>query len=476
MVIWFGTVNQAYQEAYKVLKDVQTGGLDIKTELDGRMFSSSGRAEMREEHHSVGKNFQKAGEDLGKDISKANRNIVKGALKTADFVGVADYTPEKALKAAEKIEGIAGLLGVPTEDNLGGLYSQLTINAGASDSHYGQVLVVSDLREGGRSYPDKKFTKIEQMPGYDKLDPSTKQQIAGLYVSEKFTLNDVTAATLTYKQSMNGMLNNTIQGVANGVIQSHDLRYRTNTEGDTVPLKEAVGLTHSVNPTRGGVADFIESAQDKTAIALGPFGKYLSTGIAQDTGEYLSHIKSIAQQGKNIDLYTHSQGNLITASGINNQRGLYLGKPKDINDLPEHTINMYMYGSPLNAKDDFGMLLRNGVRLQEIHASEKDPVTTLLGGNQGEFVYDETLSPEENRARIKQSNHIRWWQRPGYLKGVDMSYHSYNHDGSRAAAPEDKKSTSGGTVTTNQSGQTKGQTKVGDDTVILEKEKELDKK
>jgi filamentous hemagglutinin len=63
-----------------------------------------------------------------------------------------------------------------------------------------------------------------------------------------------------------------------------------------------------INPTHGAISDLFESAVDKYGNTIG-----IQTGISRQVGNLLN-------SNKNLNVYMHSQGNLVTKSGATNSR------------------------------------------------------------------------------------------------------------------------------------------------------------
>lgn len=177
--------------------------------------------------------------------------------------------------------------------------------------------------------------------------------------------------TATYQNATNGMLNTEALAVYNAVTQTHDLV----TDPD-----QNVLVTLNYNPTRGVLADGIESGFDKLATQTG--NTAFSTSVAIETGVFQNEVM-LARGNEGANFANHSQGNLLSYSGL-----MAVGVDPDIVFGPKKSPNFTfsMYGSPVNA-NDFGTYLRlHKMQLASSSVNNDDFVGQVLGGNFGLYV------------------------------------------------------------------------------------------
>jgi filamentous hemagglutinin len=208
---------------------------------------------------------------------------------------------DNKIEAAGKIwDNIAGYLTMsilPSYANNGGVLGEIPILSGNKDSVHKVLQVVST---DSNKYNANDFMKLEESGTY-KMLPEEKQALykdKNLYISKEPVV--ITAANATYQNGTNGIMND--EGLA-----LHNVMEQTGTLNQLKadPTK-TVEVTVSYNPTRGMVADLLESAVDK----LGG-----TTGIAKQTGEFIEDVTTARNvNGSNFTL--HSQGNLIAKNGI----------------------------------------------------------------------------------------------------------------------------------------------------------------
>ena len=160
-----------------------------------------------------------------------------------------------------------------------------------------------------------------------------------------------------------------------------------NTEGDAIKnakdqTGDATNFTVNYNPTHGGIGDALESGVDK-------FGG--TTGIAKQTGEFINGVTtSRGKSGSNFA--AHSQGNLLTQSGVEYQQEHGGFKNQDYFTNPnaktdkERTAGIPTfagYGSPVNTEDMGDTLKSVGFDNKGMVTHPHDFVGEGLGGNKG---------------------------------------------------------------------------------------------
>jgi filamentous hemagglutinin len=226
-----------------------------------------------------------------------------------------------------------------------------------------------------------KFIPIQESEFYKNASPETQASLASkgeLFVSVEPV--NIDKSNSTYQNFTNGIMNNAADAIKNGVSQTH-------TKDDT-----NINLTVNYNPTHGLLGDGLESAVDK-------FGG--TTGMAEQTGEFIKEVTtSRGNSGSNFA--AHSQGNLLTNSGVNyiNSLGSYenggfkdktyfLDPNIDKNDprYKDGLLTFAGYGSPVNTTTMKETLqgANNEGPFDFIgnYTNENDFVGEVLGGNKG---------------------------------------------------------------------------------------------
>lgn len=223
------------------------------------------------------------------------------------------------------------------------------------------------------------FIPIQESDYYKQAskETQTRLDLGNLYVSKEPVTIDVTTAS--YQNFTNGMMNNEADAIKNGISQTH-------LAGDT-----NINLTINYNPTHGLLGDGLESAIDK-------FGG--TTGMAEQTGEFIRDVTT-ARGTSGSNFAAHSQGNLLTNSGVNyiNSKGSYgnggfkdktyfLDPNIDKND-PRYKAGIPTfagYGSPVNTttmKETLQGANNEGpFKFIGNYTNENDFVGEVLGGNE----------------------------------------------------------------------------------------------
>jgi outer membrane lipopolysaccharide assembly protein LptE/RlpB len=276
--------NQEDSETRMLNRDASNNEVDIynisshkglKGELDTRLLTESGRAEIANDAKKTGKEMQKLDKILP---SGTNDNAVLAAAgKTLNFLNTVSL-------------GI-----VPSDDSDGGIIAQIPVLVGQHDI-YQKVIKVASL---GSQYVQENlddFIKVQDSDYYKNASQAVRDTLDGtpdLYVSKEPIKIDITTAS--YQNFTNGMMNNEAEAIKNGISQTH-------AKGD-----EKVNLTVNYNPTHGLLGDALESAVDK-------FGG--TTGMAEQTGEFIRDVTT-ARGTSGSNFAAHSQGNILTYSGVN---------------------------------------------------------------------------------------------------------------------------------------------------------------
>jgi len=251
-------------------------------ELDTRLVTQEGREEIADDFRTTGLEMQKLDAILP---SATNENEVLATIGTGlNFLNTVT-------------------LGVtPSDDSDGGLIGQIPVLFGQYDINQKVLKVVSESSQYFQENKDA-FIPIQESDYYKQASKETQTRLdsGNLYVSKEPITID--ASNASYQNFTNGMMNNEADAIKNGISQTH-------TKDDT-----NINLTVNYNPTHGLLGDGLESAIDK-------FGG--TTGMAEQTGEFIRDVTtSRGTLGSNFA--AHSQGNLLTNSGVNyiNSKGSY---------------------------------------------------------------------------------------------------------------------------------------------------------
>jgi len=144
------------------------------------------------------------------------------------------------------------------------------------------------------------------------------------------------------------------------------------------------------NPTHGFFGDALESGVDKAGLG--------TTGIAKQTGTFINDVTTArAKEGSNFA--AHSQGNLLTKSGIEYQkenggfmdRSYFIDTKFKVDDpRREQAIPTFAgYGSPVNTQEMKKMVTYNKSGAKQfnfdgMYTKKNDFVGEFLGNNKGE--------------------------------------------------------------------------------------------
>ncbi|MFN3714350.1 MAG: hemagglutinin repeat-containing protein [Alcanivoracaceae bacterium] len=373
----FAELNREIDKGQIVTLDQQTGAMNASVTLDNRMFTEAGRAEIKDQHANLGTNMQAVIGGVGSEI---NLGINLGVR----IAGV-----DNPAATTEKIDDKLGWWGlIPAGLNNGGLLAQL---AGqflpGSDAHQQQMVGATADSPYVLANPEMGWVPITETPGYYLMNPAQQESMANVVVSTNPIA--IAAGTATYQNSTNGMLNTPALAMYNAVTQTHDL---------LADLGQSILVTLNYNPTRGFLADGLESLHDKTAIWSGQ--SWMATNVAVDTGIFANQVM-LARGNEWANFANHSQGNLLNFSGL-----LAVGLDKDIvfgpPDRPNFTWNMF--GSPVNADAFNSYLEDNRMLLTSTSVNSGDFVGQYLGGNHGLYVHDREGQKFEVVHRYSQSS------------------------------------------------------------------------
>lgn len=342
-----------------ITRDQDIGGLNASVTIDTRWFYEDGRSEMSSQVKNLGTNLQWVAIGTGKDV--------RSTIQTGVSISGA------SAKTAEVIEDWVGAFGiVPTTLDNGGILGQIPLLLlPGSDVAQRQMVGASKDSSYVLAHPELGWVSITETPGYALMSKEQQDVLRNVVVSTSPLA--ISAANATYQNATNGMLNTPALAMYNAVSQTHDMI--RNPDQDVL-------VTLNYNPTRGVLADGIESGVDYTAIGL--HMPLLATSVAKDTGVFLNQVM-LALGNQGASFANHSQGNLLTYSGL-----LAVGLNGDIdfrNEAGEINFNFSMYGAPVNAVDFSGYLADNKMMLGASSVNAHDFVGQALGGNSGLYIY-----------------------------------------------------------------------------------------
>ncbi|MEF1253363.1 hypothetical protein [Vibrio sp. M260112] len=185
----------------------------------------------------------------------------------------------------------------------------------------------------------------------------------------------VTEDTSTLQNGTNGMMNSEGDAIKNVLSQTHN--YDKDSAG-----YGSVLLNVNYNPTHGFVGDGLESFVDKVGG---------TTGMAKQTGEFIRDTTT-AQGSNGSNFANHSQGNLLTKSGLeyitgkdSYDQGGFKGPTYFDNGLNDKGIPTFAgYGSPVNTEDMRQVVKDAKFGFRGNYTNKGDFVGENLGKNVGD--------------------------------------------------------------------------------------------
>lgn len=347
------TLNRDTEQTEKDLFTVDRiqGNVDIT--VDHRLLSEQGKEQVATEISEFGNNVQIAAQNVPAATGgNAIQNAVGELLNELSF-----YT--------------GGI--IPSDETNGGIIAQIPILLGDEDIQNKVLQVATIDMLDNQQLND--YIPIEQSEFYIKASPETQSRLSGMELLISRDPIKVVQGTSTLQNGTNGMMNSEGDAIKNVLSQTHN--YDENSAG-----YGSVLLNVNYNPTHGFLGDGIESAVDK----MGG-----TTGMAKQTGEFIRNTTT-AQGSDGANFASHSQGNILTKSGLEYivDKGSYeQGGFKDpdyfnngFNDKGVPTLAGY--GSPINTKD-----MRQAVDSAEFDfrgnfTNDGDFVGEVLGKNVGD--------------------------------------------------------------------------------------------
>jgi filamentous hemagglutinin len=347
------------RDVTKVDKELYSSstGTKVDATLDTRMLTKEGRAQINQQYKDMDKNMKAVADTLPNATSDNKIEAIAGTIW-------------------DNITGFTGGI-LPSNANSGGLLGQVSGLTGNKDS-LKEVFQVVSSNSPRYNEEQESFMKIENSEAYKRMDEDKQKQVAGLYISiNPVSINKDKA---TYQNPINGMMNDKAAAISNGFEQTGML---ANYNKDKNAIVE---LTQFYNPTRGIIADGLESLVDK----LGG-----TTGIAKQTGEHIRDVTTARGiDGSNFPL--HSQANLIAYNGIEYVQSTdnkFQTADKFKSTVPnasggyDGTPTFVSFGSPKNWKDMKDLIANEetglGYTYMGAFTKPGDGVGELLGANKG---------------------------------------------------------------------------------------------
>lgn len=320
----------------------------LKGELDTRLLTKSGRAEIAEDAKEFGKNIQTVAQGLPE---ANNENAIIATIgKRLDYI-------------SNKTEGI-----IPSNGMNGGLLGNIPIMLGDKDINHKVIQVVTANSKYAKNDREN-FMAIEQSDYFKAADEKTQEALKGKGLLVSINPVNITQENATYQNFTNGMLNKEGLAIKNAIDQT----------GSNV-------VTINYNPTHGLFGDGLESAVDKAGLG--------TTGIAKQTGEFINNATT-ARGTDGSNFAAHSQGNLIAKSGIEykqenggfQSRESFIDLSKINKEDRERGIPTFKgYGSPVNTEDMDAVIGKDGLKYNNkgMYTNQNDAVGEFLGNNIGE--------------------------------------------------------------------------------------------
>jgi filamentous hemagglutinin len=352
------------RDVTKVDKELYSSntGTSVDATLDTRMLTVEGRAQIKQQYKDMDKNMKAVADTLPNANSD---NIIEAAAGTV-WDNIAAF-------------GTFGIL--PAHGNNGGALGEVPILTGNKDSVQKMLQVVSD-NSPLYNKAKESFIPIELSDSYAMMSDTQRDNVQGLYISKDPVT--ITKDNATYQNGGNGMMNNEGLSVFNVLEQTGMIGQYQNDKN------KAVEATVFYNPTRGIVADLLESAVDNTGLG--------TTGIAKQAGEFERDVTTA--RGINGSNFTnHSQFNILSQSGVkyinsSDNKGAkfmpqdyFISKTEvDEKGQPKSGIPTFVsFGSPVNGKDMENIIAEGGLEYKYMGVFTKsgDFVGEGLGGNSG---------------------------------------------------------------------------------------------
>lgn len=350
------------RDVTKVDKELYSSstGTKVDATIDNRLFTETGQKEIKQQYNDMDENMKAVSKTLPDANSDNKIEAVAGTIW-------------------DTATGLTGGI-LPSHANNGGVLGEIPILSGDKDSVQKMLQVVSTNAPRYKEDQDS-FIPIEQSDAYKMMSEEQQQKVAGLYISKDPVV--ITKDSATYQNGGNGIMNNEGLATFNVLEQTGMIGQYQNDKN------KEVEATVFYNPTRGIVADLLESAVDNTG-----FG---TTGIAKQAGEFVRDVMT-ARGVEGSNFTQHSQDNIIVYNGIqwvssSDNTGakfmpkeyFYTGKIDADGNKIYNVPTFVSFGSPVSGKEMGDLIGKDGLGYTYMGAFTKpgDFVGEGLGGNSG---------------------------------------------------------------------------------------------
>ncbi len=344
------------RDVSKVDKELYSSntGTKVDATLDTRLLSENGQQEIKQQYNDMDENMKAVSDTLPNATSD---NPVEAAAGTV----------------WNNLTGFTGGI-LPSHANNGGVLGEIPILSGDKDSVH-KILQVVNTNAPLYQEEKENFIPLEQSDAY-KMMSEEKQVLykdKGLYISKEPVT--ITKDNATYQNGGNGIMNN--EGLALHNVMEQTGMLNQLASSPNTPVEATVFY----NPTRGMVADLLESAVD----TMGG-----TTGIAKQAGEFTRDVTTA--RGANGSNFTdHSQKNILTYSGINyinssdNTGARFMPQEYFIKDNGDDSgiPTFVSFGSPVSGKEMETLITNTGFTYMGAYTKPNDGVGEILGSNNG---------------------------------------------------------------------------------------------
>lgn len=194
-------LNRDTSKAQEITKDITTGTLDTTANIDNRVFTSEGRADIVKQHENLGENLSQIGKQLQKSYEKLKQQQLLKLTQNAELdkelqkykqYGFAKELVESGAIGRLVLEGVMFLLGYENVDlNPDGTHKVYDDGTGVLTIGYGHVITKMD-RETNRFTEEELSHGITEDKARDIFISDLKSPIQSAVninktVSEKFS-------------------------------------------------------------------------------------------------------------------------------------------------------------------------------------------------------------------------------------------------------------------------------------------------
>ena len=194
-------LNRDTSKAQEITKDMTTGALDTTANIDNRVFTEEGRADIAKQHENLGENLSQIGKQLQKSYEKLKQQQLLKLTQNAELdkelqkykqYGFAKELVESGAIGRLVLEGVMFLLGYENVDlNPDGTHKVYDDGTGVLTIGYGHVITKMD-RETNRFTEEELSHGITEDKARDIFISDLKSPIQSAVninktVSEKFS-------------------------------------------------------------------------------------------------------------------------------------------------------------------------------------------------------------------------------------------------------------------------------------------------